>query len=180
MDASFSQKPKSALTIWETASTASRNAMIAASTPATGTAIDETAPTTAPLPPADAAAFAAPADAWLAAVCRALAAALCPKAPNLACLAAPFRGPFAFEAAEAFLEARCREMTERAPRTVLLARSTPESFSESSASDTAASAIARLRFPLAWAARRDFAFGLPAPAGEGSAKPALPRPEGPS
>ena len=41
MDASFSQNPKRALTIWEIASTASKNAMIAASTPATGTATDE-------------------------------------------------------------------------------------------------------------------------------------------
>ena len=75
MDASFSQNPKRALTIWEIASTASKNAMIAASTPATGTATDEPALTTAPLPPADAAAFAAPADAWLTAACRAFAAA---------------------------------------------------------------------------------------------------------
>ena len=149
--------------------------MIAARTPATGTATEETALTTAPLLPADAAAFAAPADAWLAAVCWALAAAPCPKAPTLACLAAPLKGPFVFEAAEAFLEAECRAMTERAPRTVPLACSMPESSSESSASDTATSAIARLRFPLAWAARRDFAFGLPAPAGEGSPKSALPR-----
>ena len=178
MDASFSQKPKSALTIWEIASTASRNATTAASTPATGTATEETALTTAPLPPADAAAFAAPADAWLAAACRALAAALCPNVPGPACFAALFRGSFAFEAAEAFLEAECRAMTERAPRTVPLACSMPESSSESSASDTAASAIARLRFPLAWAARRDFAFGLPAPAGEGPPKSALPRPGG--
>ena len=33
-----------------------------------------------------------------------------------------------------------------------------------------------LEVPLAWAARRDFTFGLPAPTGEGSAKSALPRP----
>src|SRR5699024_11578032 len=84
------------------------------------------------------------------------------------------------EAAGAFFEAARRAITERALRTAPLARSMPESSSESSASDTAASAIARLRFPLACEARCAFGFAFSAPAGEGLEETALPRPADPS